>query len=223
MKIQELIIFTNRLTEQKQFYSEVLGLKILDDSKTFVVFDIGQSNLKIVKRTTITTPYHFAINIPSNKEKEALNWLKERVDVLKMNKTEIQYFQNWNAKAVYFYDIDHNIVELIARKNLNNKSSKAFNQNSFLEISEIGIPTTNIKKDFDYLNKTFGLSVYDGGFDKFCAVGTETGLFVLINKNIKGWYPMDDKAFSSDFELEAIIDKKKCRIEYSNEQIKAKV
>ena len=220
MNIQELTIFTNRLAEQKQFYSEVLELDIVNESKNFVVFSIGNSSLKLAKRTRLATPYHFAFNIPSNKEKDALQWLKKRVSVLKMNDNEIQDFDGWNAKAVYFYDIDNNIVELIARKNLNNKSEEKFNQNSLLEISEIGIPTTNIEKEFDFLNKNYGLSIYDGGFDKFCAIGTETGLFIFINKNVKGWYPMNDEAYSSDFNLEVTIGKEKYSIEYSNEKIK---
>jgi len=220
MEIQELTIFTNRLTEQKQFYSEILELDILNESKNFVLFNIGSSNLKFVKRKKLATPYHFAFNIPSNKEKDALEWLKTRVEVLKMKGNEIQDFDGWNAKAVYFYDLDNNIVELIARNNLNYTSTEKFNQNSLLEISEIGIPTTNIEKEFTFLNKKLGLSIYDGGFNDFCAIGAETGLFICMNKNVKGWYPMNDKAYSSDFELKVIIEKEKFNIEYLNGKLK---
>ena len=220
MEILELTIFTNRLVEQKQFYSETLGLNVLNQSNDFVVFKIGNSKLKLVNRTKLATPYHFAINIPSNKENDALDWLKKRVEVLKMNGNEIQDFDHWNAKAIYFYDIDNNIVELISRKNLNNFSAEKFDQNSLLEISEIGVPTTNIEKEFDFLNKNLGLSIYYGRFNDFCAVGTETGLFICINKNVNSWYPMNDKAYSSDFELQVIIEKEKHKIEYLNEKIK---
>lgn len=220
MEIQELTIFTNRLTEQKQFYSEVLELDILNESKNFVSFNIGRSNLKFVKRKKLATPYHYAFNIPSNKIKDALEWLKTRVEILTMNGNEIQDFDSWNAKAVYFYDLDDNIVELIARKNLNYKSTSEFNQKSLLEISEIGIPTINIKKEFTFLNKKLGLSIFDGGFSDFCAIGTETGLFICINKNVKGWYPVNDKAYSSDFELKVIINKEIFIIEYLNEKLK---
>lgn len=220
MNIQELTIFTNQLIEQKQFYSEVLGLDIVNESEDFVVFNIGNSNLKLVKRRQPTTPYHFAFNIPANKEKEALEWLQKRVEVLKMEGNEIQNFDHWNAKAIYFYDVENNIVEFIARNNLNNSSEQKFTQNSLLEISEIGIPTTNIEREFDFLHQHLGLSMYDGGFHNFCAVGSETGLFIFINKDIKGWYPLNDKAYSSDFELKIVIDNEKYKIEYSNEKIK---
>ena len=220
MKIQELTIFTNQLVEQRQFYSEILELDILSESKDFVLFNIGSSNLKFVKREKLATPYHFAFNIPSKKEKDALEWIKTRAEVLKMKGNEIQDFDSWNAKAVYFYDLDNNIVELISRRNLNYRSTEKFNRNSLLEISEIGIPTTNIEKVFTFLNKKLGLSIFDGGFNDFCAIGKETGLFICINKNIKGWYPVNDKAYSSDFELKVTIEKEKFKIEYLNEKIK---
>ena len=53
-----------------------------------------------------STPYHFAFNIPSNKEKEALVWLKHRAGILSSDGEEIVDFKSWNAKAIYFYDTD---------------------------------------------------------------------------------------------------------------------
>ena len=100
---------------------------------------------------------------------------------------------------MYFYDKDHNIVELIARKNLKNESDSAFDQNSFLEISEIGIPVKDIKPVFNRLNTTCGLDVFDGNFERFCAIGDDSGLFICVNKLVKDWFPTNDKAYSSDF------------------------
>jgi len=219
MKIKELTIYTGRLHDQKQFYSETLGLTILSETENEVLFKIGNSNLKIVNRET-STPYHFAFNIPSNQDEEALEWLKSRVGILKMEGNEIQDFDDWNARAIYFYDLDNNIVEFIARKNLNYKSMKYFDQNSLLEISEIGIPTEDIEREYNILNGELGLSIYDGGFDKFCAIGKETGLFICINKRIKGWFPLNDKAYSSDFRAKLTVSRGEFQIEYMNAKIK---
>ncbi len=180
---------------------------------------MGESVLHITYRDT-ATPYHFAINIPSNKEQQAYDWLKNRVDILKDGDDKIINFVRWNAKAIYFYDADHNIVELIARKNLNNKSSKDFDENSFLEISEIGIPTTTIKREFNFLNKNYGLNIYDGNFERFCAIGNENGLFICINKNTKDWFPTNDKAYPSDFEVIIRIKGKEFKIKYQDEQLR---
>lgn len=218
MQIKKLKIFTQKLPEQSEFYSDILGLNIIDQSENSVSFKIGKSILKIEYQQNFT-PYHFAINIPSDKEVEALNWLKARVEILKDGDNEIQDFDFWNAKAIYFYDKDNNIVELIARKNLNNQSEKEFDQNSFLEISEIGLPTINIEKEFKILNTNFGLEIYDGSFERFCAIGNENGLFICINKNVKDWFPTNDKAYSSDFVVIIDENEKEYKIEYKNEKL----
>ncbi|MEW7292546.1 VOC family protein [Aquimarina sp. 2304DJ70-9] len=218
MKIKELTIYTTKLLEQTRFYAQVLDLKPIRQSENSVSFVIGESVLNIEYQKT-ATPYHFAINIPSNKEVEALTWLKTKVDILKDDQDEIIDFIRWNAKAIYFYDADDNIVELIARKNLNNASTRDFDQNSFLEISEIGLPTTNIKREFTLLHENCGLEVYDGSFERFCAIGNDNGLFICINKNTKDWFPTNDKAYSSNFEV--IINEKdqEYKVAYQNEQL----
>ncbi|MEO0572284.1 MAG: VOC family protein, partial [Bacteroidota bacterium] len=133
---------------------------------------------------------------------------------------EIQDFDFWNAKAIYFYDMDHNIVEFIARKNLKNGTDKEFNSNSLLEISEIGIPVNDIETTFNTLNTLSNLSKYDGGFEKFCAIGDENGLFICINKQLKNWFPTGDKAHSSEFGITFEENGKEYAMEFRNEKIK---
>ena len=201
MKIKELKIHTQNLERQILFYSDKIGLELLFRSEYEAVFLVGKSKLKLVKSKE-SLPYHFAINIPSNKENEALKWLKERVEILRDGKNEIQDFEFWNAKAMYFYDLDKNIVEFIARRNLKNESQADFDVASLLEISEIGMPVNDIGVAFNKLNEISNLEQFDGGLERFCAIGDENGLFICINKNKKDWYPTGDKAHSSEFEIE---------------------
>ncbi|MBC8768564.1 VOC family protein [Arenibacter sp. BSSL-BM3] len=165
------------------------------------------------------TPYHFAINIPANKEFEALKWLKSRCPILKDGEDEIINFTAWNAKAIYFYDEDKNIVELIARKNLKNASDHNFGPEHFLEISEIGVPTTDIEREFNTLKHAMDIAIYDGGFGNFCAIGDENGLLICINRERKDWYPTQDKASPSEFELKLSQNRKTYGIEFKNEKI----
>ena len=219
MQIKKLKIFTSNLSEQSRFYSEVLKLDRINISEKSVSFKIGKSVLEIEK-VPKSTPYHFAINIPSNQENEALAWLKMRVQILKDGNNEIQDFIAWNAKAMYFYDADQNIVEFIARKNLDNQSKTAFSQNSLLEISEIGLPTNYIAKEYKILSGDPGLEIYSGNFDRFCAIGAETGLFICVDKNTKDWFPTTDKANPADFEVLINQNDKEYAIEYKNEKLK---
>jgi catechol-2,3-dioxygenase len=220
MEIKELKIYSSKIKEQADFYSKVLGLSVIKLTEDNVLLEFGKSILNIEFKAE-TTPYHFAINIPSNKEYEALEWLKSRVGILKEEGNEIQDFDFWNAKAIYFYDKDKNIVELISRKNLNNLSNQKFDSNQFLKISEIGLPTLNIENEFKQLKGLTGIEIFDGGFERFCAIGDENGLFICINKKVKYWYPTNDKAFSSEFEIRLLEKGNEYRIAYKNEKIKA--
>lgn len=215
MHIKELKIYTSKLNEQIEFYSEVLGLAIEKQSDDSVSFKIGKS-LFIIENRANSTPYHFAFNIPPNKEHEALKWLKERVEILKDGDNEIIDFYDWNAKAIYFYDADKNIVEFIARKNLKYTGDKNFDKNSLIEISEIGVPLNNIEPALAVLSAQLGLKIYDGGMDRFCAIGSENGLFICINKNSKDWFPTNDKAYSSEFEIRVEEKESECKLKFKD-------
>ncbi|MCK0146565.1 VOC family protein [Arenibacter sp. F26102] len=218
MKIKELKIYTSNIKAQADFYSQVLGLMIIDRSHKHISFQIGSSMLHFEYKQT-ATPYHFAINIPANKEVEALKWLKFKCPILKDGEDEIINFTAWNAKAIYFYDEDKNIVELIARKNLNNASEHNFGPEHFLEISEIGVPTTDIEREYNTLKHVMDIAIYDGGFGNFCAIGDENGLFICINRERKNWYPTQDKAYPSEFELKLSQNEKNYSLEFKNEKI----
>lgn len=201
MHIQELELFTPKLEEQITFYTQVLALDLLEQTNTSASFQVGNSTLKLTYRADCS-PYHYAINIPANQEQEALAWLKERVEIIKYENFEIQYFDFWNAHAIYFYDEDKNIGELIARKNLNNESAQVFDKNALLEICEIGLPTVDIGREYNLLKDTTGIPIHSGSLERFCAIGDEHGLFIAINKKLKReWFPTTDEPISADFKI----------------------
>lgn len=198
MKIKELILYTSKLDLQIDFYVTVLEFPIEISTPEFTSFRIGESILTLKYRKDVT-PYHFALNIPSNKEKEALYWLKERVDILGFDNQEIIDFSSWNAKAIYFYDLDNNIVEFISRKNINLNSDQKFSSKNIFNISEIGMASNNIEATFQKLNVIKNITIYSGDLEQFCAVGDENGLFIIANNNLRKWFPTGDEIYQSDF------------------------
>ncbi|MBJ2174722.1 VOC family protein [Aureibaculum sp. A20] len=218
MQIKELTIYSSNIKAQADFYTRVLGVTCIISTDQKVSFQLGTSILTIAYKPK-ATPYHFAINIPANKEVEVLAWLKTKVAIEKEGSNEIIDFTAWNAKAIYFYDQDHNIVELIARKNLNNSTPQPFDASQFLEISEIGMPTTTIEKIYTQLHKLTNIKIYDGSFDRFCAIGDEHGLFICINPKVKDWFPTQDKAFASAFEIMVVEQGKEYCMKYENEAL----
>ncbi|MFL5808344.1 MAG: hypothetical protein ACJ749_02420, partial [Flavisolibacter sp.] len=99
-------------------------------------------------------------------------------------------FKNWNAEAVHFFDNNRNILELIARRDLDNASQRPFGPGSFLGISEAGIVTDNVKATSSALMKGFGLEYFSRqpALQHFAAIGDDEGLFIVVSKN-RNWFP----------------------------------
>jgi catechol-2,3-dioxygenase len=178
-----------------------LGLPTSELQATTFVVTIGQSQLHFHQKEKATN-YHFAINIPANKIEESTAWLKERVVVQPYKGDEIVDFDFWNAKAVYFYDKDKNIVELIARKNTQPSTEAPFGVAQWLGISEIGTPVKDVPALCNWLLNEGGLERYSGDLKRFAAIGDEEGLFIIINNQERKWIPNQDMAHTSSFEIQ---------------------
>ncbi|TGV01226.1 VOC family protein [Flavivirga rizhaonensis] len=215
MKIKEIILFTANIQRQKQFYKTVLEFELVLDSEEKISFKTGASVLSFVYDEKAVNSSHFAFNIPSNQQQEALQWLQERVQILPDDDNLISDFKDWNAKAIYFYDADKNIVEFIARKNIDINSRNSFSSKNILSLSEIGIVATNLETVYNSINSIKNIPVFDGNLARFCALGNEEGLFILINKTIKKWHPTQEEAFTSNF-----IIKGDYNFSYENGEIK---
>ena len=198
MKIKEVILFTNNIQKQRQFYKTVLEFEQIEDSSERISFKAGKSILTFQYKEGVK-PSHLAFNIPSNAINDALIWLRKRTEVLDCEGEKIADFSNWKAKAIYFYDADNNIMEFIARERIDKESDFAFTPRTILSISEMAIATDNIEAIYNTINNLKSIPIFDGDFTRFCALGNDEGLFILIDKNKKKWYPTMEDAFTSDF------------------------
>ena len=200
MKISELTLYTTNLEDQKQFYTQVLELPLLSSDKESFMIKIGASLLKFTKAKT-TNPAHFAINISSYKIQEALHWIQKRTQILLCEGEDVADFSNWNAEALYFYDADRNIVEFIARKDIDSINTNPFSVTDLLSISEIGIVSADNKAIYEQLQAIRPIPIYDGSLERFCVLGNAEGLFILVNNTKKKWFPTQEEAFVADFQL----------------------
>ena len=196
----ELELETSRLMEQKHFYAGLLQLPLVDETAESFTCQIGSSRLRFVSGFSVS-PFHFAINIPSNQIEAARQWLHPEIAILPDGPNEIVFFESWNAHAIYFRDADGNIVELIARHKFGLDSDSEFGSNSFLHISEVGMPSASIEDLFLALNAKLYLPLYSGNYKRFCAAGTERGLFILVDQAKKQWFPTEIQALPVDFKL----------------------
>ena len=188
MQIKHLYLHSNLLEELNAFYAE-LGFesKLLKDR--LILFLSEETTLEW-RHSEEGHYYHFAFNIPENKVEQVYNFLKKRVKLLPEVQTgnEIISFVDWNAHAMYFLDPAGNIVEFIARHDLNNATSSLFNIKKDLIISEIGLPSNVVKDAFETVHKKLKIDRYSGDFERFCAAGTEEGLLIITERN-RNWYP----------------------------------
>lgn len=195
MNIRLLILETTRLEELKAFYSQVLDWPPADEEEGSFTLELQSTELEFRRHIGDQEPYyHFAINIPANKVEEAHYWLKQRVPLLWLDdyKSDIADFTNWNARSIYFFDPAGNIVELIARFDLDNESEEAFSPAQFLSVSEIGlvVPAAELESKAAEVLQDFQLNWFSKQLpqENFKAIGNDEGLFILVPEG-RNWYP----------------------------------
>lgn len=206
MLIREVKICCNDLDRTETFYAETFELKLLRKNGSEISFSAGTSILTFSKNLSINRPvYHFAFNIPHNQISECLEWLKPKAEIIPVEEQEIADFTNWNAHSIYTYDNNRNIVEWIARHDLNNESTKPFSGSSAECISEIGWVSDNVPEAAKQISSTYGVPVYakQPPQAKFTALGDDQGLLILseIGRN---WYPTSIAA--NRFPLKVIME-----------------
>ena len=198
MEILEIELLTDTLDETESFYNDVIGLKTISKTNSSISFTAGATKLTFRSSENLKPVYHFAFDIPNNKLLEAFAWIEKKTEILEVVPPDkIADFYNWNAKSFYFYDTNGNILEFIARFSLENASEKPFDGLSILSVSEIGFVTKNVSQLSDEICKKYALSIFSKQpkLDKFIVLGTDTGLFILVEEN-RDWYPTHKKAKS---------------------------
>ena len=196
MEIKEIVIQTDDLKGTENFYANVLGFELIKKEQNTIAFLAGNSILSFIKSTNLNPKYHFAFNIPKNKLNEATIWLNSKVNLLLNDENEIiTDFGDWNAKAIYFYDNNNNIVELIIRFDLTNETEKKFDASSVLSISEIGIVANDPMKLASQIMDKNHLKYFEKGkqSENFISIGDDNGLVIIV-KNDRKWYPTEQKA-----------------------------
>ena len=193
MDILKLEILTNDMAGTEQFYHGTLGLDVLEKSDLIISFLAGETTLIFKFVANLKPIYHFAFNIPGNKLNEAFDWVANRTDIMDVTPgNKIADFVNWSAKSFYFYDNNGNILEFIARFELDNESNVEFGSASILNVSEIGVCTDDVTAECDALIKKYGLPVFSKQprLENFTAMGDHHGLLILSISN-RHWYPTE--------------------------------
>jgi len=220
MRIRSLKLFTNKLELEKTFYSQTLGFEIIENTLNAFTVKIGWSKLTFEK-TVQDYKYHYCFLIPSNKLEQAIEWMEKRVSIIDIeNGRRIQRFESWNADSFYFYDASGNIAEFIVRHELDNGINSDFSISNVLCVNEIGMPTNNVEKANNELFKNFGTEFWKGDIKRFGTNGSQEGMFLLPNYEIKDiWFPTKIKIKPEPFEIQLENNDERYNMEYKNGEI----
>jgi catechol 2,3-dioxygenase-like lactoylglutathione lyase family enzyme len=198
MNILQLELLSDDILKTEVFYNQVLGLETIYKDSSSISFNAGSTKLTFRSSINVKPVYHFAFDVPNNKLLEAFAWVEKKTEIMYVIPPDkIADFYNWNAKSFYFYDNNGNILEFIARNDLDNASQKAFDGSSILSVSEIGLVSKNVVIQCEELFDKYGLTAYSKQpkLNKFIVLGTVTGLFILVEEN-RDWYPTNKKSKS---------------------------
>jgi catechol 2,3-dioxygenase-like lactoylglutathione lyase family enzyme len=203
MNLKEIALLTNKLSEMKEFYKDILDLQIIKENTSNFTVKVGLTNLTFKQSELKSDPfYHFAINIPENKMEEAKSWIKSKVALNIEEEDDEVFFKSWNAHAIYFEDPSGNILELIARHNLKNGVEHNFSSKDLLNISEIGIAVEDVIPFVRKLNE-IGIPNWRDDSEGLTPVGDENGLFITVKSGRRWFFSNKDAKF---FPFQVFID-----------------
>ena len=195
MLFKEITLQTKKIDELYDFYQNKLQLKVKRDNVKTISIQAGKTTLIFEQTKNIENPfYHFAFNIPSNKIKDTIEWLKNKVELLWIEdyKNYVAEFVSWNARSVYFLDIAGNIVELIARSDLHDNVDETVSSQHIRNVSEIGIVfnAEQFDNNVNTLMQQYQLEYFSKQqpMKHFRAIGDDEGLFIVVPEQ-RNWYP----------------------------------
>ncbi len=144
MNIQHVTMYASNFEATKQFYLTHLGFPHSFNDENRFTFQAGQTTVTFHKALEGDTPfYHFAFNVPANQFDEAKAWAKSKVSLSTEDGDDEVYFENIDAKSIYFEDPAGNIVEFICRLSDATPRDEPFSSTSLQKMSEMSLAVQN--------------------------------------------------------------------------------
>lgn len=202
--ITKLHLLATSPTLLADFYGNVLGFPILQNSEKEITIQIGNTELRFSQTAKYASPptYHFAFNISKNKLEKAIKWANQRVEILSKAGQQIFHFKRIRAHAFYFYDPAGNIVELMAKRDLDNEARGDFGVSDILYATEIGLVVDDVLETAKKWQMKFGWGVYMPGSKDFIGIGDAYYSLIIVKKD-RIWLPtLTHKAESFPVEAE---------------------
>ena len=145
MNISKTILVTRHLQTMKDFYLKQIGFPLVSETNDSFTMQIGTDQLTYRQTDDVDTQYHMAFNIPENVFQEGKAWLAARTSLLIEKGQDEIYFDFTDSHSCYFYDSDENVLELIARHQINpTKEDQTFDVSDILGIGEMSLTVKDV-------------------------------------------------------------------------------
>ncbi len=204
-RIQDLKLMTSAsLDDMKEYYVNLLEMELVSHTSKALTIMGGQTPITFMKSEDAGDPwYHFAFNIPENKILGAREWQLERTPLVPTphNKihqgypNDVRHFRHWNAHSVFFWDPAGNLLEYIARHDMDNALPGGFTKDDILYASEIAFVVDDQAAEAKLLNKYLDLAPYPTSSNFWWSMGDEAGLLLCIPKRLWGENTPNPKRF----------------------------
>jgi catechol-2,3-dioxygenase len=215
--IKELIINGNQAEffQIRNFWENTIGCEVVNQTFNTFTIKIGTSLLTFKPNfTTLSRPqYHFSILIPSNQIENCLAWLKnggkkkdgKSIQLWKGGVTNAEIIQSplYNSSSVYFADYGGNIIELVARRNLENSEEGEFSPEMFKEINSVSMVTKEVKAAQKLITDSLGYQPVDRTTSGYKVMGNANGLInILVQSRI---IPPTTTEQAYPYEMELVV------------------
>jgi len=218
MEIRILKLYSTNIDAQEDFYGQVLGFRC--DRLTDSILEIHTTGTKLIFEQSVKKFfYHFAFLIPTGSLNGAIEYLENKpVRLLQLNEQTVVQFTT--GSAIYFYDMDGNIVEFIERPTLNHPTSSDFSIDKIIKINEIGLPVSSPKSMSNRLTTEFGIKpIEDAPYsDLFCWAGDYNGAVIVVQEG-RNWLPTEKPGIINDFSIKYMDQGEFYNLTFENNEI----
>jgi catechol 2,3-dioxygenase-like lactoylglutathione lyase family enzyme len=191
MQFEEIVLKTSSISKTRNFYRRTLELEMVEDGGERIAFQVGRTQLVFEEAKGTKPFYHFAFNVPVRRFSDAFEWVESKLEILPIEGSlPIAAYPRWNAQSFYFYDNNGSILECIVRFDLPDEpSGPLFSPADFLEISEIGIPSTDVETRVAEF-QGMGIPLFPPGprLPEFSPMGDNRGLLLVVEEG-RPWIP----------------------------------
>jgi catechol-2,3-dioxygenase len=186
------------------FYSQVLGWPVRDSEASLVV-QAGGTEIRFDAAPAASKPYHhIAWAIPSNQFLAAKAWLARRTPLLRAPDGRDEFhFSGANRRAVYFADPAANILELIARDDVGDRSEGPFGLENILFVNHFGLVVQAMAPAVEAIRSSLKLAFTAPPLDNFAKLGDAHRHLVLVPQG-RIWIP-EMKRAAEIYPAEAVL------------------